>query len=140
MSSKSRLFYAVAIKFTAPGFHRWKECPDTNPYAGFLRTFHHHSFIFDIRVDVPTPDRSIELLEFRDEVISALNLQFGHSSAKNPTTRLLNFNDMSCETIAAWTAEWVKMWADKKGTPSTAITVTVFEDEGMGGICSLIEG
>lgn len=100
----------IIVRFTAPGFHRWKDAP---PHRAYLGERHRHLFHVEARLTVKHDDREVEFHDLLDFCRDAFVL----------------LTDWSCEKAARELRDAIReKWPNRK------CSVSVFEDGECGAL------
>ncbi len=79
----------VIVRLQVEGFHRWDNCNVESEM--YLRNNHRHLFYICCKKLVTQLDREVEVISFKNQVISYLKSTYGERC---------EFGSMSCEMIA----------------------------------------
>lgn len=83
----------IIIRFTIEGLHNWPDCDTKKTW--YLKHVHRHMFHVEMRKKVTENNREIEIIEFRNDVLSYLKTSYFDKKLD-----VCNFGKMSCEDIA----------------------------------------
>lgn len=81
----------IVITLTFEGVHSWPKCPIES--VSFLRYPHRHQFYVTCKKRVSHNDRDIEIICFKQTVLSWVKEQFQYQGVA------LDLGDTSCETL-----------------------------------------
>lgn len=88
MNTKTNIIVSLQVE----GCHSW---PGAFEKVSYLKERHRHMFHIKVEKAVSHEDRDIEIIEFKRKI-----KEFLISNWYQPTTEMLEFGSMSCESIA----------------------------------------
>lgn len=83
----------IVVNLTVQGLHQWKSCDIRQ--VEYLKHKHRHTFYIEVRKRVTHNDRDIEIIKFKNEILTWLN-----ENNYNSYYECLDFKTKSCEDIA----------------------------------------
>lgn len=83
----------IIVQLSVEGIHHWPTCNIKE--VSYLKDPHRHIFYITCKKTVSHNDRDIEIIQLKHNILNVLNDKFWDNNQ-----RLLNFDTLSCESIA----------------------------------------